>query len=327
MRLSLAAVAALAIGCGPPLRPARTTDQEPPSSRELDSEQRVSAASCGPALGLAFPGLAQFCLDKPVEGAVLSGLAAAELGTAVGVAVHRDEGLDGLSHPAAAVPLIGLQNLWIYGYADALFDEQRAARMRYVPEDSLGELALAPFNARVLSQTDVWLGTLLATGAGVGLSFLVDESIDSGRAGEDPNLFGRRFSAPVGYPLAAGVGVGLFEHVAIGEEAAFRGLLQSHMARETDETRGWLGASVVFGVAHAPNALALEASQRERYLVLAVPYITLVGGYLGLVYRRHDYALAPPVAIHFWYDLLLSAVFFALDPTDSPISAGVTLPF
>ena len=99
------------------------------------------------------------------------------------------------------------------------------------------------------------------------------------------------------------------------------------MARETDETSGWLGASLVFGVAHAPHSLALPAHQRERYLLIGVPAITMLGSFLGLSYRRHDYSLAPPVAIHFWYDLLLSATFFALDPGDNPLSAGITLPF
>jgi membrane protease YdiL (CAAX protease family) len=199
--------------------------------------------------------------------------------------------------------------------------------MTYVPEDTLGELALAPFNTRVLGETDVWLGTLLATALGVTLSLSVDESFDADDAGEDPNLFGRTFDAPIGYPLGAGVGVALFEHVAIGEEAAFRGLLQSQMARESDETSGWLGASLVFGVAHAPNALVLPQEQRTRYLLIAVPAITVLGGFLGLSYRWHEYSLAAPVAIHFWYDFLLSATFFALDPADNPLSASVSVPF
>lgn len=327
VRLAGLVLLGLACGCGPVMRPARLADGEPASERELESERRVAEAECGPALGLAFPGLGQLCHGKTAEGVTLATLGAAELGTAAGVAIHEDEGLEGLEHPAAAVPLIGFQNLWIYGFADSVFEEQRAARLRYVPEDSLGELALAPFNARVLGETEVWLGTLVATALGVGLSAAVDESFDTDRAGDDPNLFGHTFDAPVGYPLGAGVGVALFEHVAIGEEAAFRGLLQSHMARETDETSGWLGASIVFGVAHAPNALVLPQRQRARYLLIAVPAITVLGGYLGLVYRGHDYALAAPVAIHFWYDLLLSATFFALDPADNPLSAGVTLPF
>jgi hypothetical protein len=43
-----------------------------------------------------------------------------------------------------------------------------------------------------------------------------------------------------------------------------------------------------------------------------VPFITVLGGYLGMSYRWHDYALAAPVAIQFG-DFLLSATFFAMD--------------
>ena len=120
---------------------------------------------------------------------------------------------------------------------------------------------------------------------------------------------------------------GLFEHVAIAEEALFRGLAQSSFARSGGETRGWVIASLLFGAAHSFNAFTLEGSERTDYLKYAVPYITVVGSYLGLSYRWNDYSLAPPVAIHFWYDFLLTATFFAMDPQRSPISARVTIPF
>jgi hypothetical protein len=69
-------------GCGPAMRPARLADAEPASERELGSERRVAGAECGPALGLAFPGLGQLCHGKTAEGVTLATLGAAELGTA-----------------------------------------------------------------------------------------------------------------------------------------------------------------------------------------------------------------------------------------------------
>ena len=51
-------------------------------------------------------------------------------------------------------------------------------------------------------------------------------------------LFGTQLHDPVGYPLAGGIGVALFEHVAVAEEMAFRGVLQSGWARTMGETRG-----------------------------------------------------------------------------------------
>src|SRR5262249_12316156 len=158
----------------------------------------------------------------------------------------RDQGWDGFSHPGAAVPLLAAQNVWVYSYADALFEEQRAARLLYVPEDKPAELLVAPFNFNVMGHTDVWLGTLVSTLLGVTISALVDEELTTDHLGEDANLFGRTFRPAVGYPLAGGVGIGLFSHVAIGEESLFRGVLMGTMSREANPTAGWIGASVVF---------------------------------------------------------------------------------
>lgn len=309
------------------MRPARTTPERAPSAREEEASGQIDSAACGSGLSLLFPGVGQLCQGRIAEGTTMATLGAAELGIGVGVAVSRDDGLDGLTHPAAAVPLLALQDLWLYGFADAAFVEQRAARMLYVPEDTPAELVIAPFNASVLGEPDVWIGTLVATALGVALSSAVDESFTTRNLGDDANLFGRTFPPETGYPLAGGVGLGLFSHVAVAEEAAFRGLLQSQMSRETDPVHGWLGASIAFGSLHAANAAALPAEDRWKYLAFGVPYITVLGGYLGMSYRWHDYALAAPVAIHFWYDFLLSATFFAMNPGESPLSARVAIPF
>jgi membrane protease YdiL (CAAX protease family) len=316
-----------AVACGPVMRPARTAPDQLPSERELEAAVRVDDADCGAAASLLFPGIAQMCQGRTAEGVSMTTLGAAELGTGLAVGISREDGFDGFAHPGAAVPLLAFQNLYLASYADAVFEEQRAARMLYVPEDTPGELVLAPFNKNVIGYTDVWLGTALSLALGIGVSALVDEDLTTRHLGDDANLFGRNFSPGVGYPLAGGVGAGLFSHVAIGEESLFRGMLQSHMSRETDPTSGWIGASVVFGMAHAPNSFALPNDQRGTYLAVGVPFITVLGSYLGLTYRWHHYSLAAPVAVHFWYDFLLSATFFALDPKRSPLSASLAIPF
>ncbi len=296
-------------------------------AREIESAERQRDARCSAQTALFFPGLGHVCQGRTAEAVAFTSLAAAELGTAVAVVVHRDEGLEGLSHPAAALPLISLQNLWTYSYADAVFEEQRARQLPYVPQDTPAELALAPFNFAVLRHTDVWLGTLVATLFGVSVSLLAGPGTETEGLGRDPNVFGRTVDPRLGYPAAGAVGVGLFGHVAVGEESLFRGMLQSEMTRRTDPTTGWLAGSLVFGFAHAPNALALPSEDRTRYVLYGVPFITSVGSFLGLSYKAHDFSLAPPVAIHFWYNMLLSATFFALDPQGSPLSARVALPF
>jgi len=297
---------------------------EPPSERELDAAERVRHAKCGAAWRWVFPGVGQACFGKPGEGAVLATVAAGELATGVTVATTNSQGLD---HPGASVPLLVVEDAWLYSAIDIDLDFQRATRQLYVPQDTLAELAIAPFNLRVLAKPDVILGILGMTALGIGVSVLVDESADTSHAGERPNLFGRQFSRRVGYPLAGGVGIGVFEHVAIAEETAFRGDVQSTLARELGETQGWLWGSIVFGGVHALNALFLPSDQRTSYLAIGVPFITVVGSYLGLSYRWHHYSLAPSVAEHFWYDFIQSAVFFVLDPQHSPLSASIAIRF
>jgi len=306
-----------------PLPRARTSAAEPPAPRALESARVYHEANCAAETGLWFPGLGQFCQHRAAEGAVLTTLGIAELSSGVAALVETKD----FSHPAVFVPLTALQNTWIAGYGNALFVEQRARRLVYVPQDTLSELAIAPFNPNVLSKPEVWLGVLGSLAAGLALSIAVEDGITTDNVGDDANLFGRNFSPGVGYPLAGATALGLFTHVAIGEETLFRGMIQSEMSRRNGELAGWIGSSLVFGVLHAPNALTLPHDQQARYLAIGVPYLTLTGSYLGLVYRMNDYTLAPPVAVHFWYDFLLSAIGFALDPQDSILSARVAVPF
>ena len=49
-------------------------------------------------------------------------------------------------------------------------------------------------------------------------------------------------------------------------------------------------------------------------IAIAVPVITVLGTSLGLAYQRTGHKLSTSVAMHFWYDFLLSAFAFAADP-------------
>ena len=262
------------------------------------------------------------CRGRKTEGTVLASLGLAELGAAV-----AGGAANGFSSSSAGVPLIALGDLWTLSVIDVALEEQRAARLSYVPQESLAELARAPFSFEVLSRPSVWAGIAGSLAAGILVSAIVDHGIDTSNAGKRPVIFGREMNSAVGYPLAAAVGVGLFEHVAVAEEMAFRGALQSSWARSLGETRAWAYASLVFGAAHGSNVLFLDRSQRLTYLAVGVPFIALLGGYLGLAYRWNDYSLAPSVAIHFWYDLLIEAFAFVTDPKNSPLALSWGMPF
>ena len=310
--------------CSRPLQHARTEHFQPVFPAERAAKERVARAACSPSWGFLFPGLGHLCLRQPGEGAALLTLGAAELGTVIAVASSEPAGLE---HPGAAVAAIALQDLWVIGAVDPIFDKQLANRTLYAPQDTAADLLAAPYNLEVMKRPEVWAGLLGMLSLGIGVSLLVDESAGSDKLGDDADLFGHNMSPATGYPTAYAAGTGLFYHVAIAEEVLWRGIIQSSLARRGGETQGWINASLLFGAVHAFNALALPADERKEYLFIGVPFITAIGSYIGWTYRRSDYSLAPPVAIHFWYDFLLSATFFAMDPQNSPISARISVPF
>jgi len=296
-------------------------DDDPASEREVEARERVRSANCGRGLSL-LPGVIQLCRGRTAEGAFLASLGTAELATGLTAGITS-----GWDSSAAGVPLLAFGDLLTAGVMDAVLENQRAARLRFVPQESLGELAQAPFAPEVLQRPLVWGGIAGTLAAGLLVSRIVDGPITTSGFGKRPVLFGRTVDSAVGYPLAGAIGVGLFEHVAVAEESAFRGLLQSSWARTQGETAGWIYGSLAFGLLHSTNIFFMDPSQRASYLAVGVPFITLVGSYLGLAYRESGYSLSTSVAIHFWYDFLLEAISFAGDPKNSPLAVTWAMPF
>jgi membrane protease YdiL (CAAX protease family) len=327
--LALAVIA----GCSRPVVKARTTLIEPPGEAEIEAGLAIDYRSCSPRLGWLFPGLGQLCLGKKAEGAVMASLAAAEIGTAVAVGVETEYDADGdgqsdpFEHPGVALPLAGLQDLWIYGLSDVGITTALAERQLYAPRDTLADLAAAPFNLEVMKRPAVWAGLIGTLAVGLGVTFALSDDVDTDQVGDDPNLFGETVDAKYGYPLGGLAGGTLFAHVAPAEEALFRGYIQSGLARSIGETQGWIAASLLFGVAHIPNMFALPEEDRKEYLLYGIPVITAAGTYLGWVYRSSGYSLAPSTALHFWYDFLLTATLFVIDPQNSIFAPSVMFAF
>ena len=72
-------------------------------------------------------------------------------------------------------------------------------------------------------------------------------------------------------------------------------------------------ASAIFGAVHVFNFL-----EDPKDALYAVPVITVLGAGLGYAYQRTGYKLSTSVAMHFWYDFLLSTIAFAADPEHQP---------
>lgn len=263
--------------------------------------------------------------DRDTGGALMA-LGSAELGAAIvaGTQIKPPEGRDLVEDPRVAVPLLLFQDTWIIGVVDPYLRESMAERAPFTPQDTLGELVAAPFNIQVLKRPSVW-GALAVTAAALGIVVAVDGGTDWSA---ERNVLSWDLRPGPAFAAAGGTYAVLFSHVAIAEEQLFRGVIQSSLERSCGRRCGWLTGSLIFGVAHAPNALAYETSEeRKDYLLTALPIVTAIGAYMGAAYQMNDHSLAPPVALHFWYDFLLSMAQFAVSPEDAPISATWTLSF
>ena len=317
-----AALLSLTAACASAQHPVRRSTDEPPGEREIEARARFAEPGCKPPLAAFFPGLGQMTCGRPAEGKGLAVLGAAELGTGIAMGAAR-----GFSSAAAQVPLLAYADLLTASTMDVVLDAQRAEGLRFVPQETLPELLRAPVQPRVLARPAVWGGVAGALAASLLLSRLVDGPLDTRNLGTEPVLFGTQLHDAVGYPIAGAIGAALFAHVAVAEETAFRGVLQSGWARATDETRGWAYSSLAFGLLHAGNLPFIDARDRLKYLYAAVPFITVLGSYLGWTYRDAGYELSTPVAIHFWYDFLVEAVDFLADPKNSPLSMRLGFAF
>lgn len=306
-----------------PIESARTDPEAPPTLAELRAAERMKHQTCGGLVTLVAPGVAQFCTDRPAEGAFLLSATAAEFGALGATFAVTDPPAPGQPPvPARTAVGIGLQNLWLYSLVRSSLDADLAAGKLYAPPDELPQMLAAPFDPRVLKRPAVLGGILVLAGGGTALQYALDRPMGFGGR---PNLFGARPDERLGYPLAAGLHGVLMSHVATGEEVVFRGMIQSWAARSTTETGGWLIGSAIFGPIHATNAFFLEDDEVVPYLTIAVPWITLTGSWLGLVYRWGDYSLTGPIAVHWWYNMLVSATAFAADPENNLFSARIQL--
>ncbi len=86
-----------------------------------------------------------------------------------------------------------------------------------------------------------------------------------------------------------------------GEEALFRGGLQTFLSAEVGTVAGWATTALVFGFCHAVN---------RSYFLLA----TMVGAWLGAIYAFTGNWLGPALA-HAAYDFAALAWIAAPDPT------------
>lgn len=322
----------------PALQRAAAVDPDP-QARSIADRARGRLAVWrkrpGTAAGLSLlcPGCGHFYLGKHAQGAALLGSTATLLGGAAlslrGQEIALDGGSDSAKVPAGLLLATTAQNLWFYSIFDA-YRSARVARKDYgykheITREGLGELASAPFRPGVLKSPWVWLGVPAALLGGIVVSFALEgddiEDVPSIFDVKRVNFFGHKLRRGRGFAAGSAYYGGLFASVGVGEEALFRGVIQTEMEERFGPTAGLVVASAIFGSIHAFNFLDDPGT-----IAIAVPVITVLGSSLGLAYQRTGHKLSTSIAMHFWYDFLLSVTAFAVDPEHQPFVVNYSAP-
>ncbi|MCZ6532728.1 MAG: CPBP family intramembrane metalloprotease [SAR324 cluster bacterium] len=166
-------------------------------------------------------------------------------------------------------------------YRDARQARNNAGYSTPAPTESLGELAAAPFTPAYLFRLTTWVPLIFP------FLFAVTDADDDRFLFRPDNTISRD-EMRVGY-------FGVHEMVAVGEESFFRGFLNNGFSSTLGRGYGLALSSTLFGLAHegdGAQATPLGAA--------------LFGLYVGYLQQENDYRIGQGVAIHFWWNYLVT---------------------
>lgn len=291
-----------------PAAPAAGTADAPPRST---TRQMVP-----PLLWSLLPGGGHIYLGDVGTGVTYATLTAAFLATGAEVQrrndeLNRDDELN--------VPWVVGEKIWEY----SIFTTFRSAALRAgldlraegFDDTPTSSLLLAPFDPDQFLRPAVF-GAALLGAAGAALAA---QDRDGGRLNDvtRARMLGSEFDRDDATALYAASALTVSMGAGMAEEGLFRGVLQTVLQNQWGSSAGLWAASGAFGLAHLGN----EGN------VGAVLFTTAAGAYFGWLYNRDGNRLAAPVAAHFWYDFMLFATAWAMEPDDTPFGFQVDFEF
>ena len=309
--------------------------EEPLTDILCELPDKIYGANKAALFSLLLPGPGHMYLDDVKEGLLLLSGEAALLSSSLLFDRHAFDHLfnyddeDNLKEFLSNPPLVGAIELPLLSaylaYRKAREKNHNIGYKQPLPDESVKDLAKAPFDSSIIAKPDFFLPFIFHFGA----LFLLQNSIlpDSGstasdkRAEEGVRVYGKHLPSSVGYPLGeAGMWLS-FTAVSMGEEALFRGYLQSELEERFGKRLGWLTASALFGALHFPNG----TTTKER---IAASLSAFTGGLiLGYFYQEEGYSLKKSVAYHTWWNFSLGTINFLQNPKNSIISGNIAFRF
>ena len=223
---------------------------------------------------------------------------------------------DELNVPAA----VG-QKVWEYSIFTTFREAAKRAdvdlRAKGFDDTPTASLLAAPFNPDQFLRLPVFGAALLGV-AGAALA----HDHEGGRLNDvtRARMLGSDFNRDEATALYAASAFTVSLGAGAAEEGLFRGVLQPILQDQWGRSAGLWATSGIFGAAHLGGG-------DGDFNVGGALFATGAGAYLGWLYNHDDNRLAGPIAAHFWYDFMLFATAWALDPDDTPFGFGVDFEF
>jgi len=336
---ALAAMLAALVPCAPAL--AQVAEDDSPGVAAVEvaratkgdrAEPRAPRAPRrkSPALALVWsllPGGGQFYLGQTGAGI---GYAVGTIGfSAAGAALdHRNKKIED-EHCGRLcdkrtdefnTPSVVGEKIWTYAVFSAWRDAHAMngddLRALHIDDTPTYQLVTAPFQLAQL--TNPWvLGALLVGGGAAAISgaHADKRQRDVSRVG----MWGDDWNKNDGTAIYGVSSLSISLGAGVAEEAVFRGLLQPVLEDAWGTGPGLLATSGFFGAAHLVGQNGLQPG--------AVLSAAAGGLYFGYLYDHDDHRLAAPIAAHFWYDFMIFAVGFIVDPDNNPLGVRVKFNF
>jgi hypothetical protein len=123
------------------------------------------------------------------------------------------------------------------------------------------------------------------------------------------------------YSLAS---MGMSWEAGVGEEYLFRNFILPVYDYRFGQKKGLLMSSALFGGMHAFNYLFVD-KPNPRDIISQVAFTSIMGWALGKSVQNNNYHIGPAIAAHTWYDFVLMAGSFIINPKDNVFGIDVKL--
>jgi membrane protease YdiL (CAAX protease family) len=217
------------------------------------------------------------------------------------------------------VPFVVGEKIWEYSIFTTFRESARRTgldlRRARFDDTPTSELLLAPFDPDQFLRLPVFGAALLGV-AGAALA----HDHDGGRLPDvtRAQMLGDTYDRDDATALYMGSALLVSLGAGAAEEGLFRGVVQTLLQDRWGNAGGLWAASGIFGAAHLGG---------DGLNVDGALFATAAGAYLGWLYNHDDNRLAGPIAAHFWYDFMIFAASWALDPDDTPFGFQVEYEF